>query len=203
MQSASFVLLPNVMMAQGSVLRALAAAFLVATAASCGGSQSGAADGAAGLPPWEGEVQRAFSDDIDPAAVGLSLGGPSPRADGFLRHRAQTADIVARVRVQTVTVDRVGEAITYHLGIQVGYPALTEPRIPQRTFELRIGPDSPGYAVAKAFDTRLSGMTFVGFIKEFVGEDGQPEIHWHLSPDTAEVAAAVREAVALQEMAGS
>jgi hypothetical protein len=169
----------------------------------CSGAQGGGSSGSEGLPAWEGEVRRAFSDDIDPAAVGLTLAGPEPRADGFLRHRAQTADVVARVRVQTVTIDTIGQTTTYHLGVQVGYPALTPPKIEERSFELVIGPTSPAYPVAKAFDTRLRGMTFVGFIKHFAGEGGEPAVHWHLSPDTADVAAAVQEAVALQEIAGS
>lgn len=183
--------------------RRLALVAALIGAVGCGGAQADGAGNVDGLPRWEGDVRQAFSDNIDPSAVGLSLGGPSPRADGFLRHRAQTADVVARVRVQTVTIDTIGQATTYHLVVQVGYPALATPRIEDRTFELTIGPDTPAYGVAKAFDSRLRGMTFVGFVKEFVGEGGEPEIHWHLSADTADVVAAVKDAIALQEIAGS
>src|SRR5271165_1348931 len=73
----------------------------------------------AGLPPWDPRARQIFDDNIDPASVGLSMEGPSPRSDAFLRERAQTADVVARIRVQTVTVDSAGEQHTYHLGIQV------------------------------------------------------------------------------------
>lgn len=155
------------------------------------------------LPHWEGRARQAFDDNIDPAAVGLSMDGPSPRADAFLRERAQTADVVARVRVQTVTVDSRGDQNTYHLGIQVGIPTLTDAKVQDRTFELNIKPSSGAFGIARAFDSRLRGQTFVGFIKRFGSEDGEIEVHWHLSPDTAEVVAAIKEAVALREMSGS
>lgn len=158
---------------------------------------------ASGLPLWQGTAADLFDDNIDPAAVGLSMEGPSPRSDRFLRARAQTADVVARVRVNTVTVDSVGDDTTYHLGVQVGVPTLTKPRIEDRSFELVIRPGGRSYGVAKAFDARLRGMTFVGFIGRFATADGEPEIHWHLSADTAEVAAAVKEAVALGEVSGN
>src|SRR5690242_20504804 len=76
--------------------------------------------------------------NIDPSAVGLSMEGPSPRLDRFLRERSQTADVVARLRVNTVTVDSLGDDQTYHLGVQVGVPTLSKPRIDDRTFELVI-----------------------------------------------------------------
>jgi hypothetical protein len=155
------------------------------------------------LPRWEARPRQMFDDNIDPAAVGLSMDGPSPRSDAFLRERAQTADVVARVRINTVTVDSVGEQSTYHLGIQVGIPTLTVAKVPDRAFELSIKPTSGAFGIAKAFDSRLRGQTFIGFVKRFGGDDGEVEIHWHLSPDTAEVVAAIKEAVALREISGS
>jgi hypothetical protein len=171
--------------------------------AGCEPAQPGRSALAANLPRWEGRPRQIFDDNIDPAAVGLSMEGPSPRNDAFLRERAQTADVVARVRVQTVTIDSVGDQKTYHLGIQVGVPTLTEAKVPDRTFELSIKPTSGAFGIAKAFEARLRGQTFIGFVKRFVGDDGEVEIHWHLSADTAEVVSAVKEAVALREMSGS
>ncbi|MFT3776354.1 MAG: cobalamin ABC transporter substrate-binding protein [Minicystis sp.] len=169
----------------------------------CEPSQPSHTAAAAGLPRWEARARQLFDDNIDPAAVGLSMDGPSPRADAGLRERAQTSDVVARVRVQTVTVDSVGEQKTYHLGIQVGVPTLADAKVSDRTFELLIKPTSGAFGIAKAFDARLRGQTFVGFVKRFATEDGEVEVHWHLSPDTAEVVSAVKEAVALREMSGS
>jgi hypothetical protein len=155
-----------------------------------------------GLPRWEGPSRAVFDDAIDPAAVGLSLDGPSPRSDGHLRERAQTADVVARIKVQTVTVDTAGEQQTYHLGIQVGYPTLTEAKVPDRTFELNIKSTNASFGIARSFDARLQGRTFVGFIKRYGTDDGDVAVHWHLAPDTAGVVEAVKEAVALGEATG-
>jgi len=157
----------------------------------------------AGLPRWEGHAQQVFDDNIDPAAVGLSMEGASPRTDPFLRERSQTGEVVARLRVQTVTVDSVGDQVTYHLGVQVGVPTLTEAKLPDRTFELSIKSSSQAFGIAKAFDARLRGATFIGFLHRFASEGGEAEVHWHLSPDTAEVATAVKDAVALRELSGS
>lgn len=179
------------------------AAALALGAAGCEPARPGRDASASSLPPWEAQSRQVFDDNIDPAAVGLSMEGPSPRSDAFLRERAQTADVVARVRVQTVTVDSIGEQKTYHLGIQVGVPTLTQAKVPDRTFELSIRPTSGAFGIARAFDARLRGQTFVGFIKRFSSEGGDVEVHWHLSPDTAEVAAAIKEAVALREISGS
>lgn len=176
---------------------------LAVAGSGCGPSQPSNTGGAAGLPKWEGHARQVWDDNIDPAAVGLSMDGPSPRSDPFLRERAQTSDVVARVRVQTVTVDSVGDQKTYHLGVQVGIPTLTEAKVPDRNFELLIRPSSGAFGIARAFDARLRGQTFIGFIHRFGGDDGETVIHWHLAPDTAEVATAVKEAVALREISGS
>jgi hypothetical protein len=181
----------------------LAMAALALPAAGCEPAQPAKAAVVVGLPRWEGRAREIFDDNIDPASVGLTMDGPSPRSDAHLRERAQTADVVARVRVQTVTVDSMGEQQTWHLGIQVGVPTLTTAKVPDRTFELSIKPASGAFGIAKAFDSRLRGQTFVGFVRRFAAEDGEIEIHWHLAADTAEVVAAVKEAVALREISGS
>jgi hypothetical protein len=191
------------MIAPSSTRRAALLALGLAVAA-CGPSQPGQTGAsAAGLPKWEARSREVFDDNIDPAAVGLSMEGVSPRSDRFLRERAQTADVVARVRVQTVTVDSVGDQSTYHLGIQVGVPTLTPARVPDRSFELKIRSSSGAFGIAKSFDSRLRGKTFIAFIRRFGNDDGDPEVHFHLAADTAEVAAAVKEAVALREISGS
>lgn len=194
-------------MSMRHVSTSLMSAFCIALAAplaGCGPSQdASSAAGVAGLPRWEGRARELFDDAIEPAAVGLSMEGPSPRADPFLRERAQTAEVVAEVRVTTFTVDSIGDDKTYHLGVRVGVPPLATPKIPDSSFELLIRPQSPAFGIARAFDARLQGVTFVGFIRRFVGQDGEPEVHWHLSADTPEVVAAVKDVVALAELSGS
>ena len=181
---------------------ALALGAFVPSLGGCEPSQPAKGGSGANLPRWEGHALEVFDDNIDPAAVGLSLDGPSPRADAHLRERAQTADVVARVRVQTVTVDSSGDHQTYHLGVQVGIPTLTDPKVSDRTFELSIKSTSGAFGIARSFDARLRGQTFVGFIKRYGTDDGEVAVHWHLAPDTAAVVAAIKEAVALGEISG-
>lgn len=177
---------------------ALALALVPASGCDAGWSARTAADRPLGR--WEARASELFDDNIDPAALGLSLEGANPRADALLRERAQTADFVGRVRVQTVTVDKVGDDTSYHLVIQaVGAPLATS-RIADVDFELNIKPASRAYPIAKAFDSRLRGQTFVGFVQRYASVDGEPEVHFHLAPDTPEIAAAVKEAVALAEL---
>jgi hypothetical protein len=156
-----------------------------------------------GAPPWDDHARTVFDDNIDPAAVGYTMDAPSAKGDRFLRERSQTGELVARLRVQTVTVETIGDDSTYHLGVQVGPTLAPRPRIEDRTLELIIKPSSPAFGVAKALDQRMQGVTFVGFVHRFASSDGtELELHWHMSPDTAEVAEAVKEAVALAEAVG-
>ncbi len=183
-----------------STLAALAAGALLSLAGCADAAPGAKAPEGASLPRWEGHARELFDDNIDPVAVGLSMEGPAPRSDPFLRERAQMSAVTARVRVQTVTIDSNGTLQTYHLGVQVGFPTLTTPRVPDKSFELSIKPTSSAFGIAKAFDARLRGSTFIGFIGRFQAEDGEVEVHFHLAPDTADVATAVKEAVALQEL---
>jgi len=157
-----------------------------------------------GLPPWDDHARLVFDDNIDPAAVGYTMDAPSARADRFLRERSQTAELVARMRVQTVTIDTVGDDSIYHLGVQVATPTLSPtPKIEDRTLELVIRPASPAFGIAKALDQRMQGVTFIGFAHRFASADGtEVELHWHMSPDTADVLEAVKESVALAEATG-
>ena len=159
---------------------------------------------AQGLSPWADRARVVFDDNIDPAAVGYTMDAPSARADRYLRERAQTAELVARLRVQTVTIDTVGDENTYHLGVQVGSPTLApNPKIAERTLELTFKPNSPAFGIAKALDQRMQGVTFIGFVSRFASPDGsEVELHWHMCPDTQDVADAVKEAEALAAAQG-
>ncbi|MFO0760589.1 MAG: cobalamin ABC transporter substrate-binding protein [Byssovorax sp.] len=187
----------------------LAATLLLAGGAGpgCGGEPTPGAQtpGPAGpLPVWEGRGAQLFDDTIDPAAVGLSLDGPTGgRSDPNLRDRAKEADIVARVKVQTVTLDTMGEQEHYHLNLLIGRPAFAQPRIPDSAVEIEIRTKDPAFGLVKSFDARLRDKTFIGFLRRFQGADGEAHVHFHLSADTESVAAAVKEAVALQELSGT
>lgn len=174
-------------------------------AAGCAGAApaGSTAEDVSGLAPWDGAAREAFGDRIEPTAVGLSMDTASPRSDPLFRERAQTADLVAHVKVTTVTADTIGEDVTYHLSLQAVDPPLATAQIAARRFELSIGRNGPAYPIAKAFEGRLRGLTFIAFIRQFVGPEGEPVIHWHLAADTADVVSAVQEAVVLKELSGS
>lgn len=179
---------------------ALGVAVVTASTLGCepGASARSAADRPLG--GWEGHAVDVFDDNIDAAALGLSLDSNGAGGDALLRERAQMSDFVGSVRVQTVTVDKVSDAVSFHLVIRATAPPLAAPRVADTSFELRIRPNSPAYGLAKSFDSRLRGLAFIAFVRRYASADGEPEVHFHLSGDSPEVAAAVKEAVVLSEL---
>ncbi|MBK8259128.1 MAG: cobalamin ABC transporter substrate-binding protein [Polyangiaceae bacterium] len=178
---------------------------VLSAASGCGPSGSEAqSPSALGLRPWDEHARTIFDDNIEPAAVGYTMEVPPARGDKYLRERALTAQLVARFRVQTVTVDTIGDDSRYHLGVQVATPTLVpNPKIEEKQLELLIKPASAAYGIAKAMDQRMQGLTFIGFVHRFASADGtEVEYHWHFSPDNADVAEAVKEAVFLAEASG-
>jgi hypothetical protein len=150
------------------------------------------------VEPWAGELRALFDDSIHPAAVGLSLDGEPPQEDALLPARARAADVVARMRVTTVTADSIGAKQTYYLTLQVGKPPLLPAKLPDPSFEIVVRSGSPAFGIVSSLDTGLQGHTFIGFVRRFPG-DLEPEIHWHLTADAAEVALAISHTSALDE----
>jgi hypothetical protein len=150
---------------------------------------------------WEGEMRDLFNDEINPSAVGLSVDGGSPAADPRLRRRAEAAELVARLRVQTVTRDSVGAKVTYVLGMQVGVPPLLPTEVEDGSVELSITPESTAFAIVQRLENSLRGKTFIGLVRRFSGKDG-PVWHWHLTADSAEVAQVIEEVAVMEELAG-
>jgi len=153
------------------------------------------------LAPYEGQQQVLFDDAIDPAAVGLAMDGVSPAQDPMLRTRALEADLVARMRVQTVTRDSVGAKTTYMLSLQAAVPPLMPSSSDQTTFELYVDQNSKAFAIVQSLDTKLRGQTFIGFLRRFASHDG-PQWHWHLTADQQDVAQVIQEIAVLEEVAG-
>jgi hypothetical protein len=185
--------------------RALALAFgaaLGGLVSACGAAGVRGDANAASFPAWDGQARQLFDDVVDPAALGLGASDTNPRKDATLKERARASELVSRVRVSTVTVESLDKVLTYRLVIQVVPPPFGTPSVEETAFELVIGPAAPSYGIARAFDMRLRGASFIGFLRRF-GDGDEPSLHWHLSPDTAEVAAAVTDALALAELSGS
>jgi hypothetical protein len=151
------------------------------------------------LPSYEGRSVDLFDDAIDPRAVGLNLDDTrTPQTDPIVRERTQVADAVVRVKVQTVTAKKEGDDIQFQLGLQVVEKLGGEHELPD-TFHVRIDKSSPSLGILKSLDTRIGGKTFVAFVREFKGSDGEPRYYAHFSADSKDVVAAVKDAMALQE----
>lgn len=160
------------------------------------------------LPKWQGQLRDLYPNEIDPSALGFGVaetnvkGAPTKwHNDRVLWARSTSADIVGRVRIQTVTVDTRKGTDTYRLGVQFATPTLSTPTFDDyATVELTVSPSDSAYGMVKALDTRMQGKTFVAFVKRFAGPDDEIEVHFYLSPDSSEVAKAVQEAVAVEEV---
>jgi hypothetical protein len=166
---------------------------------SCSGS-SGPSGSRQNFPPYTGESTKLFDDRIDSTSVGLADVASKPRADPVLRARAQSAEAVARVRVATVTVDVSGGKPAYHLNLAIVEP-LSRRRFNEKSVEIFVGSDSPAFGIVKWLDTRLMGHSFIAFFRRFAGPD-DAVVRFHLSPDNAEVLAAVRDADTVSEVSG-
>lgn len=166
---------------------------LAAASASCGGAQTRVAKP---LPTYDAKAARAFDDAIDAAAVGLDIDNSyDPKADRGLRERAQSADAVLRVKVATVT-GRSGPS--YDLGLK-NVEWLAGDHAPgMETFAVTVGADSPALGIVKSFEGRLVAKDFIAFVRAFQKEGGERQLHFHLSPDTPAVRAAVSDAVTLR-----
>ncbi|HZO15556.1 MAG TPA: cobalamin ABC transporter substrate-binding protein [Polyangiaceae bacterium] len=174
------------------------ALLLMALATAC--SKKKSKSPAVEMGPWKAEMRDMFDDRIHPGAVGLAMDAGAPASDPLLRMRAQAAEVVARMRVQTLTRDTVGARITYTLSLQVGQPPLMPAKLEQRVIEVSIGPESDTFGLVQSLEGQLRGRTFIGFVRRFTGKDG-PELHWHLTADTNDVAQVIQEVALLEEMA--
>jgi len=119
--------------------------------------------------------------------------------DPLLAPRVDTAELVARVRIQTVTIDVVGAIRRYTLSVQVGRPPLVQPKIDETSFDVEVGPEQLAYGVAERFGTELRGRTFVALVRRFAAPRGLA-YHFHFTADVAEVHEAIRQHAGLSAL---
>jgi|GEM_PF-1217098 len=179
---------------------AMAAFAVMAAPLGATGCGKGAESGSRPLPTYAGHETELFDDAIEPRAVGLELdrGGP-PRGDAMLRERTQVGDAVLRARIDTVTIHEDGVDTRFDLGLQT-IESLAGSHAPSTGFSVRLGKGSPSTGIVRSMQTRLSGKTFVVFLREFIRADGDTELHFHMAPDDKEEKAAVRDSAALQSL---
>lgn len=166
----------------------------------CGPASSGANQPGRPLPPYAGHASELFDDAIDPAGVGMDFDkGYTPKSDPQLRERAQVSDAVLRVRIATVTGKTDGPEKTYQLGLHT-VEKMSGANAPPDDFTVGVNKSSESHGILKNMEGRLVGYPFIAFVREFQRPDGDHEVHFHLSPDTADVKTAVGNAVILGEI---
>jgi hypothetical protein len=149
---------------------------------------------------YKGDFADQFDDAIEAHAIGLELDNyVDPKSDIRLRARAQAADFVARVRVTTVT----GESEAGNRQYQVSFHVLE--RLGGKhpvgdDFTVRVDKNSPSLGIVKSMEGQLVGKSVDIFVKAFARSDGDRDLHFHATIDSPEAAAAIREAVILDEV---
>jgi hypothetical protein len=156
------------------------------------------------LPAYEGRAAELFDDAIEPSAVGFtweSDGAPAvPNA--ALRERVATADVVARMRVVTITSNGEGPDLVWEVGLR----SLETIAGPRRTEDvtLVVNPADRASGVLRATGSRLTGKTFIAFIREFTPSAASAEtagqLHFHVAPDSKGELDAVRSAALLGQV---
>ena len=152
------------------------------------------------LPTYGGRSIELFDDAIEPRAVGLDPDvGAKAKSDPLLRERVQIGDATLRVRVDTVTVKQEDSDSSYQIGFRVidqmagGHP-------PEEAFTVKVSKQGPSAGILKSYESQLVGKKFIAFVRLFVRPDGEHEMHFHVAPDSKEVATAVRDAAVLADL---
>lgn len=132
-----------------------------------------------------------FDDAVDLVANPLIIEGTR----GRFERRVARADVIAIVRVESLSSDLVSRRSAYRLALRV------EERLKGKSSSelvLRVADREPGYQTVQANEDRLLRDTFIAFVKwEPDSGDGEPVSHWHLSP--ASDAAREQVRIALQK----
>jgi hypothetical protein len=168
---------------------------VLAVAAGCSPSGPGANRP---VPAYGGRSAELFDDTIEARAVGLDPEAASEaRGDSLLRERVQIADAVVRVRVDTVTSKQEDVGPSYQIGFRV-LEKLAGVNPPPDTFSVRVDRNSSSAGILRTYESQLVGKRFIAFVRLFARPDGERDYHFHIVPDTKEIAAAVSEATVLE-----
>jgi hypothetical protein len=200
---------------EGRWVRWLAAATSL-SAAACGAAAS-TPQTPQSYPPYDSHSAELFDNEIEPEAVGFPTEHASnPGSDNRLRERSQTGDAVVRARVMTVDEDTTQnwqlvlhtiENLHAASGNNGGASA------PSADFTLHVQPTDPAAGIVGSMSTHLVGRTFVVFMRSFThtptaaeakgGEaiaGSQPDVHFHIGPDSKDEIEAIRNSILLREV---
>jgi hypothetical protein len=144
----------------------------------------GCAGGSSNVPVTDFESADAalFDNAVDLVDAPVIVEG---QWSGTFERRVARADLIAVVRVDSLSSDLVKRRSAYRLTVRVrdrlkGTSA--------KEITLRVRDDELGYQSVRVNEDRLLHDPFVAFVK-WQAEPGSPELiaHWHLSPDSGAV----------------
>ena len=176
-------------------------ALLLATASlggvACGAPQSKGQIELSKLPPYAGRDKELFDDSIEASALGMTMDKPTFRGDAKFRERAQKAGTVARVKITTVTIDKVDDRSTYHLTMAViGAPIAGQA---DAALELTLREGDNAFPLVNQLREGLRDKTLLAMWKRFHEGDGA-NAHFYAAPDDELTVAAAKEAIVLHEV---
>jgi hypothetical protein len=149
---------------------------------------------------YKGTLADQFDDAIESHAIGLELDNyVDPKIDPQLRARAQAADAVARARITTVTGEMESGTRLYQVSFHV-VERLGGKHPVGDDFTVRIDKNSPSLGIVRSMEGQLVGKSVDVFVKAFPRADGDRDLHFHATIDSPEAAAAIRDAVILDEV---
>jgi hypothetical protein len=150
------------------------------------------------VPAYGGHAADLFDDTIEARAVGLDPeAAGSVRGDPTFRERVQLGDATVRVLVDTVTTKQEDTGASYQIGFRV-IETLAGVHPPPASFTVKVDKTSPSAGILKSYESALVGKRFIAFIRLFGRPDGDREYHFHLSSDSKDVAASVKDATVLE-----
>lgn len=120
-----------------------------------------------------------FDNAVDMVASPVIVEG---EWSGAFERRVARADLIAEVRVQSLSSELIKRRSAYRLDVKVKSRLKGSST---RELALRVSDDVPGYRSVQANEDRLLEDSFIAFVKwEANAAASELIAHWHLSPDT-------------------
>lgn len=147
--------------------------------------------------PFTPELAVYFDDAVDYVENVEDLGGRVAtdwrrQIDGL----SQNADIVAVVRVETVTAGAESTSSgSFRLSTIATRAALRGTLPEDHRVDLRVSEGEVGYHTVRNSASRLQSREWILFVRWYDDADGQVRPHWHLTPATPSAVQRVQDAV--------
>jgi hypothetical protein len=177
----------------------------VASFLGCGGEATTASRAAGPPPPTYSERDALlFDDGVEANALGIEIADTTGKDARLINDRVGASDGVVRARVVTVTSKAEDSGTGLLLSFQA-LETLAGHKAPKGDFTLYESSQASGAGLLKSASNRLVGLTFIAFVRGFVGTgayarelaesgEGDAVLHFHLAKDTPDEQDKVRAA---------